>query len=97
MSSRTVKGDSGKSRTFVKILYSGVRSLYGFDGATGSVSDLTMASKVGKILVVDDNLGIRRALEILLPLHFAEVKTVPSRRLWYPLWSNSGRMWCCWI
>ena len=37
-----------------------------------------MASKVGKILVVDDNLGIRRALEILLPLHFAEVKTIPS-------------------
>lgn len=37
-----------------------------------------MASKVGKILVVDDNLGIRRALEILLPTHFAEVKTIPS-------------------
>ena len=37
-----------------------------------------MASKVGKILVVDDNLGIRRALEILLPMHFAEVKTIPS-------------------
>ena len=37
-----------------------------------------MASKTGKILVVDDNLGIRRALEILLPLHFAEVKTIPS-------------------
>ena len=37
-----------------------------------------MASKIGKILVVDDNLGIRRALEILLPLHFAEVKTIPS-------------------
>jgi DNA-binding NtrC family response regulator len=37
-----------------------------------------MASKVGKILVVDDNLGIRRALEILLPAHFAEVKTIPS-------------------
>ena len=34
-----------------------------------------MASKIGKILVVDDNLGIRRALEILLPVHFAEVKT----------------------
>ena len=28
--------------------------------------------------VVDDNLGIRRALEILLPVHFAEVKTLPS-------------------
>ena len=39
---------------------------------------MTMASKVGKILVVDDNLGIRRALEILLPAHFAEVKTIPS-------------------
>ena len=37
-----------------------------------------MSSKVGKILVVDDNLGIRRALEILLPVHFAEVKTLPS-------------------
>lgn len=34
----TVK--TGKSRKFVKILYSGVRSLYGFDGATASVSDL---------------------------------------------------------
>ena len=37
-----------------------------------------MASKNGKILVVDDNAGIRRALEILLPLHFAQVKTIPS-------------------
>ena len=37
-----------------------------------------MASKIGKILVVDDNLGIRRTLEILLPVHFAEVKTIPS-------------------
>ena len=37
-----------------------------------------MVSKVGRILVVDDNLGIRRALEILLPMHFAEVKTIPS-------------------
>ena len=34
--------------------------------------------KTGKILVVDDNLGIRRALEILLPVHFAEVRTLPS-------------------
>jgi len=39
---------------------------------------LIMASKTGKILVVDDNAGIRRALEILLPMHFAEVKTIPS-------------------
>ncbi len=37
-----------------------------------------MASKNGTILVVDDNLGIRRALEILLPMHFAQVKTIPS-------------------
>ena len=37
-----------------------------------------MASKIGKILVVDDNVGIRRALEILLPMYFAEVKTIPS-------------------
>ena len=37
-----------------------------------------MAYKTGKILVVDDNLGIRRALEILLPVHFAQVKTIPS-------------------
>ena len=37
-----------------------------------------MAMKQGKILVVDDNQGIRRALEILLPLHFAEVKTIAS-------------------
>ena len=37
-----------------------------------------MATKKGKILVVDDNAGIRKALEILLPLHFAEVKTIPS-------------------
>ena len=37
-----------------------------------------MALKKGKILIVDDNAGIRRTLEILLPLHFAEVKTIPS-------------------
>ena len=37
-----------------------------------------MAAKVGKILVVDDNPGIRRALEILLPMHFSEVRTIPS-------------------
>ena len=37
-----------------------------------------MASKTGKILVVDDNLGIRRTLEILLPVHFEQVKTIPS-------------------
>ena len=40
-----------------------------------------MASKLGKILVVDDNQGIRRALEILLPMHFAQEKTNPAIEL----------------
>ena len=38
-----------------------------------------MASKKGKILIVDDNAGIRQALKILLPMHFAEVETLPHR------------------
>ena len=37
-----------------------------------------MASRKGKILIVDDNAGIRQALKILLPVHFAEVETLPS-------------------
>ena len=37
-----------------------------------------MMLKKGKVLVVDDNAGIRKALEMLLPLHFGEVKTIPS-------------------
>ena len=37
-----------------------------------------MASKKGKVLIVDDNAGIRQALKILLPMHFAEVETLPS-------------------
>ena len=37
-----------------------------------------MASKKGKILVVDDNAGIRQALKILLPLYFEEVECIPS-------------------
>jgi DNA-binding NtrC family response regulator len=37
-----------------------------------------MAAKKGKILIVDDNAGIRQALKILLPLHFREVETLPS-------------------
>ena len=40
--------------------------------------DSIMASKKGKILIVDDNAGIRQALKILLPMHFAEVETLPS-------------------
>ena len=35
-----------------------------------------MASKKGNILIVDDNAGIRQALKILLPMHFAEVEVV---------------------
>ena len=34
--------------------------------------------KTGKILVVDDNAGIRRTLEIVLPMRFAEVETIAS-------------------
>ncbi|MCM1501686.1 MAG: sigma-54 dependent transcriptional regulator [Bacteroidales bacterium] len=34
--------------------------------------------KTGKILVVDDNAGIRSTLKILLPMHFAEVEIIPS-------------------
>ncbi len=34
--------------------------------------------KKGKILVVDDNGGIRSALELLLPAYFAEVELLPS-------------------
>ena len=37
-----------------------------------------MTSKKGKILIVDDNAGIRQALKILMPTHFAEVETLPS-------------------
>ena len=37
-----------------------------------------MVSKKGKILIVDDNAGIRQALKILLPMHFAEVETLSS-------------------
>lgn len=34
--------------------------------------------KKGRILVVDDNQGIRSALKILLPIHFDEVELIPS-------------------
>ena len=33
-------------------------------------------NKYGTILVVDDNAGIRSALKILLPMHFAEVELI---------------------
>ena len=37
-----------------------------------------MAKLKGKILVVDDNAGIRSALKILLPMHFAETEAIAS-------------------
>jgi len=37
-----------------------------------------MANNKGKILVVDDNSGIRAALKLLLPMHFAQVELIPS-------------------
>lgn len=37
-----------------------------------------MATKKGKILIVDDNAGIRQALKILLPMYFQEVEAIPS-------------------
>lgn len=37
-----------------------------------------MTKSKGKILVVDDNSGIRTALQLLLPLHFAQVELIPS-------------------
>ena len=36
------------------------------------------AKNKGKILVVDDNAGIRGALKILLPMHFERVELIPS-------------------
>ena len=37
-----------------------------------------MAKSKAKILVVDDNSGIRAALKLLLPMHFAHVELIPS-------------------
>ena len=37
-----------------------------------------MTKSKAKILVVDDNSGIRAALKLLLPLHFAQVELIPS-------------------
>ena len=37
-----------------------------------------MAKSKGKILVVDDNNGIRTALKLLLPMHFAQVELISS-------------------
>ena len=40
--------------------------------------DKIMAKNKGKILVVDDNSGIRSALRILLPMHFSGVEIISS-------------------
>lgn len=37
-----------------------------------------MAKSKARILVVDDNSGIRAALKLLLPMHFAQVELIPS-------------------
>lgn len=37
-----------------------------------------MAKSKAKILVVDDNNGIRAALQLLLPMHFVQVELIPS-------------------
>lgn len=37
-----------------------------------------MAKSKAKILVVDDNSGIRAALKLLLPMHFADIELIPS-------------------
>ena len=37
-----------------------------------------MSKNKAKILVVDDNSGIRAALKVLLPLHFSQVELIPS-------------------
>ena len=42
------------------------------------VQMVSMAKSKGKILVVDDNSGIRAALKVLLPMHFAQVEVIPS-------------------
>ena len=39
-----------------------------------------MAKSKAKILVVDDNSGIRAALKVLLPLHFSQVELIPSTK-----------------
>ena len=37
-----------------------------------------MAPKSGRILVIDDNAGIRKTLKIVLPIYFSEVEAIPS-------------------
>lgn len=37
-----------------------------------------MAFKTGRILIVEDNLGVRRTLQLILPQHFEAVKTIAS-------------------
>lgn len=37
-----------------------------------------MPKKEGRILIVEDNLGVRRTLQLILPQHFESVKSIPS-------------------
>lgn len=43
-----------------------------------SVPEIVMAKSKAKILVVDDNSGIRAALKVLLPIHFQQVELIAS-------------------
>ena len=49
-----------------------------FRGVCGIFGVNSVVMKKGKILVVDDNAGIRATLKLLLPAHFAEVELLPS-------------------
>lgn len=48
------------------------------DIRSGCKHKTTMARIKGRILAIDDNAGIRSALQILLPLHFSDVRILPS-------------------
>ena len=51
---------------------------YGYNYLYLSSLEDYMAKSKAKILVVDDNNGIRAALGLLLPMHFAQVELIPS-------------------
>ncbi len=55
-----------------------------------------MTKKQGKILVVDDNLGVRKALQLLLPPHFAEVELIASPATLPATMEQMHPTWCCW-
>lgn len=50
----------------------------GSDNIAIVTNSVKMTKSKAKILVVDDNSGIRAALGLLLPMHFAQVELIPS-------------------